>query len=206
MRSDPIIFDFARSLRAPGADLKERLQTAKQLFQPTKRIPDHVLAATHAKRVNINKQCNDLKKPLDAMYLEMEKSLNCRDECLPQSMWVWAGMKLMGQKTVKQKDPETGQTRAICMKSQMYTVVRCDERTITLETIGSDGTQSTIPTNKACEYLRLCDAITYQRAQGLTLGGVIVLADTDKPYFEITHLNVGVTRATHSSLVEIRDL
>ena len=204
MRSDPVIYEFAKSLRAPGVDLKERLQTAKQLFPPTTRIPDHVLVNSHNKRVNINKQCNDLKKPLGAMFLEMEKSLNCRDECLPQSMWVWVGMKLMGQKTVKQKDPETEQPRVICMKSQMYTVTRCNERTITVGT--SDGTQSTIPTTKACEYLRLCDAITYQRAQGLTLSGVIVLADTEKPYFEITHLNVGVTRATHSSLVEIRDL
>ena len=57
----------------------------------------------------------------------------------------------------------------------------------------------------ATDAIRMMHAVTYCRSQGLTLQGVIVLADTDSPHFEIEHLNLGLTRGTHSSLVEIRD-
>ena len=106
----------------------------------------------------------------------------------------------MGQKLFK----ASGQKEALCVKSMMYEVVACDDRMITVKT---DANQlSAIPTSRACELLRLCDACTYQRAQGLTLSGLIVLADTTSHHFELEHLNMGITRATHSSLVEIREI
>ena len=86
----------------------------------------------------------------------------------------------------------------------MYKVFSCDKNIITVKT--DEGEVSAIPTDKACDLLRLCDALTYMRAQGLTLSGMIVLADTHKHHFDIEALNMGITRATHSSLVEIRDL
>ena len=134
------------------------------------------------------------------MFLEKPASLKCRDDCQPQSMWLWGGMKIMGQKTVK----AAGQKKPYCVKSMMYEVVSCDENLVTVRT--ADGEVSAIPTAKACELLRLCDALTYQRAQGLTLSGLIVVADSQKEHFELEHLNMGLTRSTHSSLVEIRDL
>jgi hypothetical protein len=198
MRSDPIIFEFAKTLRQPGACLQERLAAAKVLFPATQRIPDHVLVLCHSKRVDFNRQYNALKKPVGAMHVEKPASLKCRDDCQPQPMWVWPGQKLMGQKTMK-----VGKNKPYCVKSTMYEVVSCDENIITVKT--AEGEVSAIPTDKACDLLRLCDAITYMRAQGLTLSGVIVLADTHKDHFEIEALNMGITRATHSSLVEIRD-
>jgi len=200
MRSDPVIFEFAKTLRQPGACLQERLAEAREIFPPTKMIPDHVLVLSHSKRVDYNGQYNALKKPVDAMFLEIP-NLKCRDDCQPQSMWIWPGMKLMGQKTAKSKGAK--QT-PYCVKSMMYEVVSCDKDIITVKS--ADGEVSAIPTASACDLLRLCDALTYARAQGLTLSGRIVLADTTKEHFEMEHLNMGVTRATHSSLVEIRDL
>jgi hypothetical protein len=202
-RSDAVIFAFAKSLRHPGADLKERLAAAKVQFamKLPARIPDHVLVMSHAKRMRYSEQLNNLKKPQGAMKVEKPATLNCRDECQPQSMYVWPGMKIMGQKTVKD----------VCMKSQMYEVVSCDDKAIRITVAGSlqarsNGVISVVPTSKACELLRLTDALTYQRAQGLTLSGLVVLADTNHAHFELEHLNMGITRATHSDLVEIRDL
>ena len=200
MRSDPVIFEFAKTLRQPGACLQERLAEAREKFPPTKRIPDHVLVMSHSKRVDYNGQYNALKKPVDAMFLE-KPTVKCRDDCEPQSMWIWPGMKLMGQKTAKSKGAKQ---KPYCVKSMMYEVVSCDKRIITVKS--ADGDVSAIPTASACDLLRLCDALTYARAQGLTLSGLIVLADTTKDHFEMEHLNMGVTRAAHSSLVEIRDL
>jgi hypothetical protein len=109
-------------------------------------------------------------------------------------MWVWVGQKLLGQKTVKK----------VCVKSQIYEVSQCSEQGVEIK--DREGVLSFVPAPKVCELLRLTDALTYQRAQGLTLSGLVVLADTNSPNFELEHLNVGITRATHSSLVEIRDL
>ena len=100
----------------------------------------------------------------------------------------------MGQKTVKD----------VCVKSQMYEIVSCDDKAIKITSVSGAG--FVVPTARACELLRLTDALTYQRAQGLTLSGLVVLADTNHANFELEHLNMGVTRATHSDRVEIRDL
>ena len=114
-RSDDIIFAFAKSLRQPGADLKERLAAAKQQFgiRLPARIPDHILCMSHAKRMSKCEQYNSLKKPQGAIHFE-KPTTSCRDECQPQAMWVWVGQKLMGQKTVKD----------VCVKSQIYEVAK----------------------------------------------------------------------------------
>ena len=99
-----------------------------------------------------------------------------------------------------------------CLKSQLYKVMDWDNNTVTLETVECTQVNGEIPEGKtlavcrhtATDAIRMMHAVTYCRSQGLTLQGVIVLADTDSQHFEIEHLNLGVTRGTHSSLVEIR--
>ena len=199
MRSDPIIFEFAKTLRASGAVLAERLAAARQLFPVTMRIPDHVLVISHHKRLQYNEQLIALRKPLDAFRIELPTDLNCRDETQPQSMWIWPGMRVCGQ-------------RKPCVKSVMYDVVSCSPETIVLQQFDSpgangrvvEGPRITVPTSKACQSFVMSFAITYMRAQGLTFSGVIVLSDCENRNFELEHLNMGITRATHSSLVEIR--
>ena len=134
-----------------------------------------------------------MKKPQDVVHFE-KVAIFRRDDCQPQAMWVWVGQKLMGQKTVKD----------VCVKSQIYEVAKCSETGVQIK--DREGRLTFVLASKVCELLRLTDALTYQRAQGLTLSGLVVLLDTNSPNFELEHLNVGITRATHSSLVEIRDL
>ena len=62
-----------------------------------------------------------------------------------------------------------------------------------------------VPKSVATDAFRPSHAVTYCRSQGLTLRGLIVLADVSSCNFQIEHLNLGVTRATDSTLVEIRD-
>jgi hypothetical protein len=189
MRSDQTIFDFCKSLRHPGADLQERLAAARELFKPTRRLPDHVLVMSHRKRMLRNEELNQLWKPADAVRLELRPT-RCGDETQPQAMYIWPGMKVCGH-----SQP--------CLKSQMYEVQSCDDQLVVLK---SDQGLTNVPAARACEAFRMTFALTYMRAQGLTLSGVVVLADTNHPNFELEHLNMGVSRATSWKLLEIRDL
>jgi hypothetical protein len=199
VRSDTVIYQFAMSLRADGIEFSERLAQAKALFPSTDRVPDTVLVLSHAKRELYNTEINLKKKPDDAIFLERTKRRS-KDDCRAQDMWIWKGMIVLGQEKP-------------CFKSQLYKVMDWDNNKVTLETVEFTQVNGEIPEGKTLEVcrhtatdaIRMMHAVTYCRSQGLTLQGVIVLADTDSQHFEIEHLNLGLTRGTHSSLVEIRD-
>ena len=190
MRSDAVIWEFAKSLRRENADLQERLAAAKTLFPKTDRIPDCVLCISHAKRKAINTYINDSKKPDNAIRLEVGEYKG-RDDWEPQDMWCWPGMRVIGHKKP-------------CIKSQIYEVTECNDQRIILKAIADDDkSQIAVSTPTVAQCCRMFHACTYSKAQGLTIPGLIVLADSDHANFTIKHLNMGITRTTHSSLVEI---
>jgi hypothetical protein len=200
LRSDDVIFEFAKSLRQENADITECLQTARQMFPVTDRVPDVILVISHQKRMSFNTQINERLRTehKDAIYLELTQK-RTNDECKPQAMWCWAGMTLVGQ----QKP---------CVRSQMYEVVSVGDQ-IVLKSLHSvrangerpEGSIVSVRKDVATDAFRMAHAITYCRSQGLTMQGVICLADVNSPHFTLEHLNLGITRATHSSLVEIRE-
>ena len=199
MRSDPVIFEFAKSLRAPDADLEERLDHARGLFPTTDRTPDTVLVLSHAKRMKYNTELNNKLRPESAIYLNISAK-RCQDECKPQPMWCWPGLVVIGR--IKP-----------CLKSQFYTVLSCDETLVWLQALTDaradgerpEGVVVNVPSRHATDVFRMSHSVTYCTSQGLSMRGVIALADVDSEHFELEHLNLGVTRATRSSLVEIRD-
>ena len=204
MRSCPVIYAFARTLRLPDADLHERLAHAKTLFKATDRTPDTVLVLSNEKRIRFNKEVNEMKKrelerPEDAVLLQLTGA-RCKDECLPQSFWVWPGIVVLGH----QKP---------CKKGMMYEVESITGETLLLKAVMNArangetpvGATVKVPKSVATDAFRPSHAVTYCRSQGLTLRGLIVLADVSSCNFQIEHLNLGVTRATDSTLVEIRD-
>ena len=153
---------------------------------------------SHAKRKRFNREINDLKRPEDAIYLELSGT-RCKDDCEPQAQWCWPGQVVVGQ----QKP---------CEKSCIYEVVSCDVANVVLRAETNvrangekpEGATVVVPRKIATDAFRMCHSVTYCKSQGLTLRGLIVLADVNSEHFEIEHLNLGVTRATHSSLVELR--
>ena len=52
------------------------------------------------------------------------------------------------------------------------------------------------------KHCRLCHALTYASAQGLTLPGRVRL-EVDSLHMTLRHLYVGISRATSSHLVEV---
>ena len=95
----------------------------------------------------------------------------------------------------------------------MYEVTSVDGDEIHLKSFHSVRANGEVPEGSivrvkktvATDAFRMAHAITYCRCQGLTMQGVICLADVNSPHFTLEHLNLGITRATHSSLVEIRE-
>jgi hypothetical protein len=207
MRSDPVIFAFAKSLRLPDAELAERLAHAREIFKVTDRTPDTVLVLSNDKRIQMNKEVNEkrrkeLQQPEDAVFLELSGA-KCKDDCMPQPQWCWPGLMVIGH----QKP---------CEKAMLYEVVSIGESTLILKGVMNaradgetpEGPRVVVPRISATDAFRPGHAVTYCRSQGLTLQGLqglIVLADVTSRNFEIEHLNLGVTRATKSSFVEIRD-
>jgi hypothetical protein len=154
---------------------------------------------SHQKRERFNLEINGRLKSEDAVFLELTGK-RTNDECKPQPMWCWKGMTVVGQ----QKP---------CVRSQMYEVTSVDGDEIHLKSFHSvrangevpEGSIVRVKKNVATDAFRMAHSITYCRSQGLTMQGVICLADVNSPHFTLEHLNLGITRATHSSLVEIRE-
>ena len=199
LRSDETIFKFAMSLRDMQAVLSERLAAAKELFPPQLGSTDTALTLSHFKREMYNCEINLKKKPEDAIYLELP-GIKTRDDCQPQAMWIWPGMNVIGH------------TKPCC-NSQLYTVDSITDSKVVLNTIESAKANGEVPTSgqvfvnriMAPNIFRMAFAMTYMKSQGITLKGRVALCDVHHEHFTIEHLNLGVTRATHSSLVEIRD-
>ena len=146
-----------------------------------------MLVISHGKRKAVNKWLNEKHKPDNTIFYEVG-DYNGRDEWQPQDFWCWPGMRLIGEKKP-------------CVRSQIYEVLQCTADSVILKT---DGVQIAASSKSICTACRMLHACTYARVQGLTLPGLVVLTDTDNEHFTIRHLNMGISRATHSTLVEIR--
>ena len=83
-----------------------------------------------------------------------------------------------------------------------YTVISADHSKFFLK--GESGTEFEITARDAMAKLWLMDALTYACIQGLTLKDKRVrLCDADHPRFCWHRMNVGLSRATSSDLVEV---
>ena len=82
-----------------------------------------------------------------------------------------------------------------------YEVVSVDHSKFRLK--GEDEVEFEITAQDAMAKLRLTNALTFACVQGLTLQGVVRLHDCDHPRMCWRKLNVGISRATSSDLVEI---
>ena len=90
-RSDQELFDFYANLT--DRPLDELLLEARTRFPRTTRVVTTTIVISHAKRRFINCQCNLREKPADAVFL---KAPHTDSKSGPQSMWVWAGLRVIG--------------------------------------------------------------------------------------------------------------
>ena len=179
MRSDPTLFGFYTTLTD---NLEADLLRAKALFPRTGRKAMFTLTMSHSRRRAINQRRNVQDKPEDAILLEAPPTTS-RSGNLPQDMWIWPSLVLIGA---------GGPTK----KGLFYTISAIDDDSVTF-TCGLR-----LSRENAVKYCRLSYAITVQSAQGLTLKGVVRI-ESDSVHFGRKHLYVGVSRGTGADLVEV---
>ena len=186
-RSDPPLFDFIQSLR-PGTPrarpLAEALADARARFPRTAREADWVLCLSHRKRVALNRQMNQQRKPPGALFFRHRPASGDLTGNQPQSMWLWQGITLVG-------------AGGPCPKGILVEVTGRTEEEVRL----SHG--AALRREQVCKCTRLAHCLCYASVQGLTLPGVVRLEDTDAPLFCLRKLYVGVSRATAADLVEV---
>ena len=182
MRSDAVLFKFYTSLDEVNS-LEAELERAKGLFPKTSRKAAYTLTMSHARRVAVNGRRNREEKPEDAVLLRAPPTTGRSGGNEAQDMYIWVGLTLIGAgKRTK--------------KGLFYTIAEIDETTVTF-TCGLK-----LSREKCVECCRLSYAVTFASSQGLTLQGVVRL-ECDSMYMTMTHLYVGISRATSHTLVEV---
>ena len=160
--------------------MQEALVDARLLFPKTELQPAYTLTMSHKRRVQINRQQNQLLKPPGATFIRAPPATRAGNQ--PQSMWIWSGMSLIG-------------AGGKCLKGLFYTVECVGEDIVVLNT-------GRLSHQECVRSLRLPYALTYASCQGLTLKGRIRL-ETDSPNMTLRHLYVGISRATAANLVMV---
>ena len=123
----------------------------------------------------------------DAVFLEAPRIPRVRGGAnVPQSMWLWPGIQLIGSCRVGH-----------VMNGCFYTVKAVTDRTLELE----NGPVLTHASALHC--LRLTYGLTMAGSQGLTLPGRELITDTDSRHFTRKHMFVATSRATAADLVEV---
>ena len=125
----------------------------------------------------------------------------------PQSMRVWEGIELIGC-------PRGSGKKLGVVQGVMYHVTAITDISLTVvmqkeyrrcpDTVQA-GEEATVPLEEVCTQLRPAHALCYYTCQGRSISRKIVLLDTGHKYFSVRALIVGLSRATHGSLLHIGD-
>jgi hypothetical protein len=194
-RSETELFNFYRSLTPGGAryeaPLPQVLEECRQRFS----LPGfcrHNLCISHAKRVQINRLCNEHFKPPDAVLVKAPKRTKGQ-LCAPQNMWLWPGIELLGCSWCSKK----------IKNNVLYTVTSLDAAAQTLCVEGDAA--HTLSFEQATTVLRLSFARTYASVQGQEFSESLALHDTRSKHFTRTHLYVALSRAKQAGLIAVRN-
>ena len=188
-RADQSLFAFCGSL-CPGGSrshlpIAEMVAAARENFQATKRRDDTNLCIPQAKRRRLHNESN-LKERL---FLKAPPSEQAN---APQDMWLQPGLRVM---CICE-----GRRRGRLYNHAFFTVATLGEHTVTLE---EDLGAFEIKHEEAARMLRLTAALNYASIEGLTLPGVVRLHDGCHPRFGWRKLNVGLSRGTAASNVDV---
>jgi hypothetical protein len=132
---------------------------------------------------------NRLAKPKDACFLAAPVTKQANQ---PQDAWLWPGLQMVCCMEGR---------RGKLFNGGWYTIVQVDHSKFRLK--GENGEEFEISAQDGMARLRMTWALTFACCQSLTLQGVVRLHDCDHPRCCWRKLNVGLSRATSSELVEV---
>jgi hypothetical protein len=192
-RSDPELFRFIVGLGVNtnmARDLQEALADARKRLPVTSAKPRYTITMSHRRRVVINTSRMNDEKPPDAVRLTLPAEVTTQSDSrnLPQALWVWPGMELVGY---------SGKVK----RGLLYDVLAVSEEDVAVAIKGAEeGTH--LSHKQAAVMLRPSYAMIFAACQGLTLAGRVWL-ECNNPCLTLTHLYVGASRATAADLLEV---
>ena len=162
-----------------------------------------VLCVSHKKRMQINAKQNLLLKPESATFCECSEEQTRGCTMLPQDMFIWVGIELIGC--------PRGSGKSLVVQGVLYTVVDIRDKVVQLRMReeycrGEKDEEVEVPLNEVCSQLRLTHAMCYYTCQGRTVKDRhILLMDTTHSHFSTRSLIVGLSRTTHGRFLHIGD-
>ena len=200
----------------------------KRVFPDLPGEADWNLAISHRRRKHICKRINDAQSAGKLRFLapaakEATSDLQSRAEGTSQDIWVFEGAVLVG--CTKHKWVRNGGFyKVLCFTSQDTTFEDMDapgqtepdsdtESETESEDTQSENTQSTqsqvraltLNNDEITRCLRIAACLTYSPCQSRTLPGRLRLWDIGHVHFTKRHLNVGLSRGTSCSLIDLRE-
>ena len=231
-RSDERLFGFYASLIAGGSRAEWSVQAAvadaKRAFPDLPGEADWNLAISHRRRKHICKRINDTQSAGKLRFLAPAAK-----EETSQDIWVFEGAVLVG--CTKHKWVRNGGFyKVLCFTSRDTTFEDMDapgeteapeararsaqpdsdtESETESEDAQSENTQSTqsqtrtltLDNDEITRCLRIAACLTYSACQSRTLPGRLRLWDVGHVHFTKRHLNVGLSRGTSCSLIDLRE-
>jgi hypothetical protein len=184
-RSDPALFNFCKGVLRISLD--DAIFAARKEFK-AKGEARYNLCLSHKSRVAINARVN-ARHPQGALFVPAfevhERFMN-----KPQDMHIWPGLELIGCCAKQGK----------LFNGGWYTILSIDGVEVKLS---SKAGEIVLSPEQVSRDMRLSHAMTYHSSQGTTLEGLVRLHDCDHPRYTLTHLYVGISRATSAALVDV---
>ena len=163
-----------------------------------------VLCVSHRKRMKINERQNEFLKPEGALHCDWTGDDPVGCTMLPQSMWVWKGLELIGC--------SRGSGKKLVVQGVVYVITDITETHCHLQmreeycTAEKGDEKVEIEIQDMCSQLRLTHAMCYYTIQGRTIKNRdIVLLDTNHPHFTVRSLIVALSRVEDSKYLHIGD-
>jgi hypothetical protein len=140
---------------------------------------------SHARRVALNAQLQDIYKQPGAILVNPERSTARKN--VPQTMWIWVGQQLICASRLKN------------LRNQATYVVEELTETHAVVALGDERHRFALP--RVAELFRLPFARTYHSAQGLGFDRVR-LWDCESRFFTKEHLVTGLSRCRSSAALD----
>ena len=183
--------------------LQEAKEEARSRLPPNGAPADWNLVISHYRRIKLNDllqkaatQAYKTKGGRTIVHIEPPEVKTEAGRCLmrnvPQAFDCWPGTRLIGADN-EHKNVVNGALLEVLDIEGSKILIRDRE---TKEEFSMSIAQ-------IAKHTRLCWAVTYPAVQGRTLDGTVRLWDLESKHFTLEALYIGVSRATHGSLVSI---
>jgi len=199
-KDDIPFFNWYTSI--PRMTLQEAKEEARSRSPLNGAPADWNLVISHYRRIKLNDllqkaatQAYKTKGGHNIVHIEPDKpktETRCLMRNVPQAFDCWRGTRLIGADNEHEE----------VVNGALLEVMDIDSKGALIRDRETKK-EFSMSIAQIAKHTRLCWAVTYPAVQGRTLDGTVRLWDVDSKHFTLEALYIGVSRATHGSLVSL---